>query len=63
MGLKHKKTRRNIENIWIHTNLNHIFRYSANQHLIVINLYSDSINKSLVTDFMTVRVSQNLSLM
>ena len=36
----------------------YIFRCRVNQHLIVLNLYSVSINKILVTEFMTVRVCQ-----
>ena len=38
-------------------------RYRVNQHLIVINLDSVSINKILVTEFITVKVSQNINLM
>ena len=34
-----------------------------NQHLIVLNIGSVSINKLLVTEFITVKVSQNLNLM
>ena len=45
----------------IHTNLKHMFRYRANQHLIVLNLCSVSIDKTLVTKVMTFRVSQNLN--
>ena len=37
--------------------------YRVNQHLIVLNLGSVSINKVLVTEFNTVKVSQNLNLM
>ena len=39
-----------------------IGRYRVNQHLIVLNLGSVSINKVLVTKFITVKVSQNLNL-
>ena len=38
-------------------------RYRANQFLIVQNLYSVSINKILVTEFIAVKVSQNVNLM
>ena len=38
-------------------------RYMINQHLIVLNLGSASINKVLGTEFITVKVSQNLNLM
>ena len=31
-----------------------------NQHLTVLNLYSVSINKNLVTEFITVKVSEDL---
>ena len=41
----------------------YIWRYRVNQHLIVLNLYSISIHKTLIMEFMTVRVSQNLNLM
>ena len=41
----------------------YIYRYRVNQHFIVLNLYSVSMNKILVTEFMTVRVSHILSLM
>ena len=33
-------------------------RYRVNQHLIVPNLYSVSVNKILVTEFINVKVSQ-----
>ena len=36
-------------------------RYTVNQHLIVLNLYSVSISKILVTEFVTVKVSQYLN--
>ena len=35
----------------------------VNQHLIVVNLGSVSINKILVTEFITVKVSQDLTSM
>ena len=38
-------------------------RYSVNQQLIGLNLYTVSINEVLVTEFITVEVSQNLNLM
>ena len=38
-------------------------RYRVNQHLIVLNLYSVPINKILVKEFITVKVSLNLNLM
>ena len=38
-------------------------RYRVNYHLIVLNLGSVSISKGLVTEFITVKVSQNLNLM
>ena len=40
-----------------------MWKYRVNQHLIVLNLYSVSINKILVTKDNTVKVSQNLNLM
>ena len=36
---------------------------SEDQDLIVLNLHSITINKTLATTFMTVKVSQNLNLM
>ena len=38
-------------------------RYRLNQHLIVLNLNSVSINKTVVTEFIIVKVSPNLRLM
>ena len=38
-------------------------RYRVNQHLIVLELDSVSIDKILVMKFVTVQVSQNLNLM
>ena len=38
-------------------------RYRVNQHLIVLNLGSVSIIKGLVTEFITVKVSQKRNLM
>ena len=38
-------------------------KYRADQYLIVLNLYSISINIILVTDFITAKVSQNLNSM
>ena len=38
-------------------------RYRVNQHLIVLNLGSVSISKGLVTEFITVKVSQKRNLM
>ena len=40
-----------------------MYKYSVKQHLIVLKLDSVSINKILVTKFVTVKVSQNLNLM
>ena len=37
-------------------------RYKVNQHLILLNLDSFSINKTLVTEVITVKVSENLNL-
>ena len=42
--------------------LTYICRYRANQHLMVLNLDSTSINKILVKEFVTVKVSQDLNL-
>ena len=36
-------------------------RYRVNRHLIVLKLESVSINKVLVTEFVAVKVSQNLN--
>ena len=44
---------------WLKT---YICRYRVNQHLIVLNLYSVSINKILVMKFATLKVSRNLNL-
>ena len=38
-------------------------KHRVDQHLIVLNLYSVSINKILVLKFMTVKVPQNLKSM
>ena len=38
-----------------------MYKHRADQHLIVLNSYSISINKILVTEFMTVKASQNLN--
>ena len=38
-------------------------KQSEDQDLIVLNLHSITINKTLATTFMTVKVSQNLNLM
>ena len=38
-------------------------KYRVDQHLIFVDLYSISINKFLVTEFMIVKVSENLNLM
>ena len=56
-NVKHKKLRRDIQNTYIYANIEHryICRYRVNQHLIVMNLYSISINKILVTEFITVK--------
>ena len=40
-----------------------ICRCRVNQYLIVLNLYSVSVSKVLVTEYITVKVSQNLNLM
>ena len=37
-------------------------RYSVNQHLIVLNLYSVSFNKIFVMEFITVKSLSNLNL-
>ena len=55
-----------MQNIWIYTNLKHTLymcKYRAKQDLIVLKLDSVSINKILITKFVTVKVSQNLNLM
>ena len=49
-----------MQNIYIYTSLKHT---CVNQHLIVLNLYSVSINKILVTEFIPAKVSRNLNLM
>ena len=36
---------------------------NVNEHLIFLDLYSISINRILVTEFMNVKVLQNLNLM
>ena len=41
----------------------HMCRYKVKQHLIVLKLDSVSINKILVTNFVTMHVSQNLNFM
>ena len=66
--MKHKKARRDILNISVYTNLKHTWymrEFRVKQHLIVmkVKLNSISINKFLVTKFVTVKVSQNLNLM
>ena len=38
-----------------------MYKHRVDQHLIVLNSYSISINKILVTEFMTVKASQNLN--
>ena len=38
-------------------------RYRVNQHLIALHLYIVSINEYITTEFMTVKLSQNLNLM
>ena len=38
-------------------------KHLVDQHLIILNLFSNSINKDLVTGFVTVKVSQNLNSM
>ena len=40
----------------------YIFRCRVNEHVIVLYLYNVSINKILGTEFITVKVSQNLNL-
>ena len=40
-----------------------ICRCRVNQYLIVLNLYSVSVSKVLVTEYITVKVSQNINLM
>ena len=40
-----------------------MYRYRVNQDLIVLNLYSVSINKILVTKFITAKLSQKLNVM
>ena len=64
--VKRKKTRRDILNISIYTNLKHtwyMYKYGLKQHLIVLKSDSVLINKILVTKFVIVKVSQNLNLM
>ena len=61
--VKHKKARQDIQNIWVYTKLKHTcVNHTVNQHLIVLNLHSVSINKFLVTEFIALKVSQNLNL-
>ena len=59
--------RRNLQNIWIYTNLKHKYymcKYRVKQDLILnSSKVRVSINKNLVTKFVTVKVSQNLNLM
>ena len=38
-------------------------KFRLDQHLIVLSLYSVSINKNLAFEFMTVEVTQNLNSM
>ena len=40
-----------------------MFQYRVDQHLIALNLYRISINKTLVLEFMTQKISQNLNSM
>ena len=40
-----------------------VYVYRVNQHLLVLNLGSISTNKVLLTEFNTVKVLQNLTLM
>ena len=66
MDVKRKGTRQDIQNIWTYTNLKHTWymcKYRIKQGLIVLKLNSASINKILVTKFLTLKVSQNLNLM
>ena len=65
-NVKREKARRGILNISAYTNVKHIrymFKYRIKQHLIVLMLDSVSTNKILVTKFVTVKVSYNLTLM
>ena len=58
--------RANINGMWNTRKLGgtwYMYKYSVKQHLIVLKLDSVSINKILVTKFVTVKVSQNLNLM
>ena len=63
--------RANINEMWNARKLGGIYKtlepyickYMVNQHLVLLYLYSVSINKILVTEFTTVRVSHNLNLM
>ena len=60
MNVKRKKVWWDILNFSVYTNLKHtryICKYRVKQHLIVLKLESLSINKILVTKFVTVKVS------
>ena len=65
-NLKRKKARRDIQRISIYTKQKHTWykcMYRVKQHLIVLKFIDNvSINKVLVTKFVTVKVSQNLNL-
>ena len=50
-----------VQDIRIYTNTKH--RCRVNQHLINLKLENVSINKILVTEFVAVKVSQNLNFM
>ena len=61
------ETQENLVEYTKHLNLHkpktYMCMYRVNQHLIVLNIESVSINKVLVTEFISVKVSQNLNLM
>ena len=57
--------RANINGMWKARKLSGIynaFKFRLNEHLIVLNLYSVSINKILVMEIITAKSSQNLNL-
>ena len=51
------------KNLNLHSPKTYMCKYRVNQHLIILNLGNFSINKVLVTEFITVKLSQNLNLM
>ena len=65
MECEKQEARRDMQKIWIYTNLIHIWymcKYRVKHHLIVLKLDSVSTNKILITKLVTVKVSQNLNL-